>query len=208
MRTNRLIHATILGAGLLMTTEALAGDAHAATNAKTHNPDTTVKQKAQGTSSKIKEDINEAILASRIRVAMMKSLKGADALRVVVQVNGTVATLSGEVEDRASEKMASESARSVQGISAVQSSVVHNPKAPHQADFEMRVRDAILKDNVRLRLLQEVGVPALGIHVTATDGAISLRGNMPNSTTRNKAVEEVRSMADVRRVEDMMTTTP
>jgi osmotically-inducible protein OsmY len=184
--------------GLLLAGPTLAADQKSKT--------TKAKEKVADVAKEINEDINEAVLASKIRVAMLKSLKGADALRVVIGVKGTSATLTGEVEDRASVKVAEETAKSVEGVTTVHSSIKHNPKAAHQENFESNVKDSILVAEVRLRLLQEVGKAALKVHVTATDGVVSLRGEMPDSATRTQALEKVKAMDNVKRVEDLMSS--
>lgn len=197
MRINRsAVQSIIVSAGLLLSATSSAADGK------------TVSTQAKAAAKEAKEDIKEAMLNSKIRLALLKTLKGADSVRVGVTVKGSTAMLSGEVEDRASEKMASEAAKSVAGITAVKSSIKLNPKAPHQDNLEASIKDAVLVSEVRLRLLQEVGESAVGIHITASDGAVSLRGEMPNNTLREKAVLQVKTMPSVTRVEDLMTTTP
>lgn len=182
--------------------------ASAAGAADTRSKTAKVKRKATQTVKAVKQDVNEALLNSRIQLKLLESLKGADALRVSVDMRGTTAHLSGEVENRASVALAAEAARSVQGVSSVKSQVSHNPKAPHQENFDTHVKDGMLMAQVRIRLLQEVGTSAVGIHITATDGVVSLRGEVPNSTTRAAAVDNVKAISDVKRVEDMLTVTP
>lgn len=196
----RLLQVAVLSAGLALAGSAAAGDTRTTT--------TKAKDKATKVAKEVKEDIKETVLNTKIRMTLLKTLKGADALRVNVTVHGTSATLSGEVEDRASEKLASEAAKSVEGVGAVHSKITLNPKAPHQDNFDSRVKDALLVTEVRLRLLQEVGTDAMGISITATDGTVSLRGEMPNSTTRTRAVDNVKQLAGVQTVEDLMSTTP
>jgi len=195
----------VLQAGFVATSMLVVGTAYGADD---KGGEAKPKGKVANAIKEVNQDINEALLASKVRMSLLKSLKGADALRVVLSVQGTTATLSGEVEERASVKVASEAAKSVEGVTAVHSTITHNPKAPHQGDFEAKVKDSILAAEVRLSLLQEVGKAAVGLHITATDGVVSLRGEMPNNTTRNQAVEKVKGMSNVKRVEDLMTTTP
>ena len=202
MRTSiRVLFTGVVAVSLLAFSVASAADPKSKTNA------TKAKEKVTEAVKTVNEDINESILNTKIRMTLLKSLKGADALRVGVKVQGTSALLSGEVEDRASVKVASEAAKSIEGVTDVRSSITHNPKAPHQGDFEAKVKDAVLVAQVRLGLLQEVGKSAVGIHVTATDGVVSLRGELANQKDRYDAVEKVKAMSNVKRVEDLTTVT-
>lgn len=208
-----ILRTGILTTGLLLGGTVLAADAKkptAAAKAKANAKETVkdVKEAAKEARQELKEDINEAMLGSKVRLALLKSLKGADSLRVSVAVHGTAVTLSGEIEDRASEKMASEATKAVEGVGTVTSTITHNPKAPHQENFDRNVKDAMLVSEVRLRLLQDLGTAGIGIHVTATDGAVSLRGSMPNETMHSKSLECVKAITGVTRVEDLMTVTP
>lgn len=84
----------------------------------------------KGQANAARDSVKESMLNAQVRYALLKNLKGADALRVKVEVQGTQVTLGGEVEDRASEKLAGEVARSVAGVTAVKNSITLNPRAP------------------------------------------------------------------------------
>jgi len=193
----KVVQAALMTSGLLVAGTASAADAK------------TSEYKSQSKASEMmdeaKEDVSEATLNTKVRVSLLKSLKGADGLRVKINVQGSTVKLSGEVEDRASLKLAEESAKAVTGVTMVKNRIVHNPKAPHQANFESQVKDAVLASEVRLRLLQDVGDSALEMHITATDGVVSLRGQLPSDEARTRAVANIRDLSGVQRVEDLIT---
>jgi osmotically-inducible protein OsmY len=194
-----VFQAGLVSAGLMLGGQALATD---------HKNVAKAEKKSSGSIKAAKETLNEAMLNSKVRVKLLKTLAGADPLRVEVDVTGTSVRLSGEVEDRASEKIAVEAAKSVDGVTNVRSTIRHNPKAPHQENFEAMLKDSTLTSEVRLNLLQEIGTQAMGIHITSTDGVVSLRGELPNASTRTRALDQVKDMPSVKRVEDLMSVTP
>lgn len=153
------------------------------------------------------ENLDEAILGAKIRMALLKNLKGADGMRIEVIVEGTTVTLAGQVNDRASMKLAGEVAKSVGGVKRVNSSLTLNPKSPKQDSFADQVKDATLVTEVRLALLQELGADAVNIHVAAASGVVSLRGNLPTALARDRAVAVVNAVSSVKRVENLLDVT-
>jgi len=184
--------------GMLMAGPVLADDANTQRS--------TIREKASRATEVAKEDLKESMLNAKVRLALLKGMTGADGLRVKVTVRKSVIYLSGEVKDRASEKLASEMAQSVSGVTSVKSTIRLNPNAPQQDDFESEIRDSILASEVKMRLLEEVGDNAININVEAASGVVSLRGMVPNRTVKNTALEQVRDMNSVTRVEDLLTT--
>ncbi len=198
LTVSKKMQAVVVSMGVLAAGVAgAAGDTKSKTN--------QVKDKAAAVKKEATQDVKEAMLHSKIRLALLKSLKGADALRVNVDVRGTTAVLSGEIEDRASEQIASEATKAVDGVTSVTSTITHNPKAPKQENMESRIKDAMLGTQVKMVLLQDVGPTAMGITVTATDGAVSLRGDLPTEAAHTSAVQKVKAMQDVKRVEDLIS---
>ncbi len=195
---SKMVQAGVVMGGVLVAGQAGAYD----TKLNPSKPST----KSTGVVANAKEDLNEAMLNTKVRMKLLKSLKGADSLRVSVTVKGTTVMLSGEVEDRASEKVASEAAKSVDGVTNVRTFITHNPKAANQDPFEARVKDAMLAAEVRFALLQELGGDATNVHITATDGVVSMRGELANTEARDRAVDMVKEIAGVQRVEDLTST--
>jgi len=188
----------LITGGLLMTGTAVA--------AETVNRYPSIKQRASEATRDVKENLKESLLNAKVRLALLKGMTGADGLRVNVKVINSAVYLSGEVGDRASEKLASEMALAVEGVSSVKSTIRLNINAPQQDDYEATVKDAILSSEVKMTLLQEVGDNALDINVEAASGVVSLRGTVPNTASRNRAVNRVKDLPGVVRVEDLLKT--
>lgn len=190
-------------AGMVISGPALAQDIQA----PSLRPRTTDRERPSDAGTTVKEDLKEAMLNAKVRLALLKGMTGADGLRVNVTVRRDVVYLGGEVRDRASEKLASEMALSVKGVSDVKSNIRLNPDTEQQDDFDALVNDGVLASEVRMGLLKEVGNDALDIHVETANGVVSLRGNVPNAASRYRAVEKVKEIPDVKRVEDLITIT-
>lgn len=153
------------------------------------------------------ENLDEAILSAKIRMALLKGLKGADGMRIEVTVKDSSVALAGEVNDRASMKLASEVAKSVEGVKQVKSTITLNPKSPKQDSFGAEINDATLVTEVRLVLMQELGADAFKIHVAAASGVVSLRGTLSTPLARDRAVSVVNALSAVKRVEDLIEVT-
>jgi osmotically-inducible protein OsmY len=154
------------------------------------------------------EDLQEAMLSGSIHVALLKAVKGADALRISVSCYGSSATLSGAVQDRGSEKLAMAAARQVQGVTAVHSVITVNPRAALQDNLDAHLRDAMVVANVKVLLLQELGATAIRLHVTGANGVVSLSGEIPATASRPTVLKHVQETPGVLRVEDLMTAAP
>jgi hyperosmotically inducible protein len=150
------------------------------------------------------ENLDEAILGAKIRMALLKSLKGADGMRIEVTVTGQDVVLAGEVHDRASMKLASEVVKAVEGVRNVKSTLTLDPKSPKQDSFSAQVNDATLVTEVRLALLEQIGAEAFSIHVAAASGVVSLRGELPSKEERERALKTVNAISSVKRVENLI----
>jgi len=166
----------------------------------------SIQERASKATQAAKEDLKESMLNAKVRLALLKGMTGADGLRVKVTVRNSEVFLSGEVKDRASEKLAAEMAQSVSGVTSVKSTIRLNPNAPQQDNFEAEIRDSILASEVKMRLLEEVGDTAMNINVETANGVVSLRGTVPNRTAKKNAIKHVEEMNGVNRVEDLLTT--
>ena len=185
----------LLTGGILMTGTAVA-------EAVNRNP--SIRERASQATRDVKENLRESLLNAKVRVALLKGMTGADGLRVNVKVINSAVFLSGEVGDRAREKLAPEMALAVDGVRSVKSTIRLNINARQQDDYESTVKDAILSSEVKMTLLQEVGDNAMDINVEAASGVVSLRGTVPNTASRNRAVDRVKDLPGVVRVEDLL----
>lgn len=162
------------------------------------------KEATEEAKAVVRNYLAEATLNSRVRVALLKNLKGSDGLRISVEVNGGTVTLTGEVQERATQKLAPEVVKSVDGAKFVKNLLTLSKDAPHQDDMAGKVHDAMLESSVKLRLLQEVGEVAMKIEVEAADTTVSLRGAVPDVATKEKLVASARKVEGVKDVTDLI----
>jgi hyperosmotically inducible protein len=143
--------------------------------------------------SAVRDQVADALLLTRIRVALLEQL-GSDGLRVQISARDGEVELSGYVRKRSSREFAEQAARSVSGVRnriAVASEGGGNeaPVARVVGKVERDVANAVLEGKVKARLLEGIGRVALDIEVEARDGIVSLSGTVPDSAREKLAVQ-------------------
>ena len=205
-RRRTLVHA--LHIGVLLSGTLLAAPASAeVTRGNRRSMDERLldaREDVQRRPRDLRQEVKDAVLNGRIRAALLKSLRGADGLRVDVQSTRGAVTLTGEVKDRPSQRLAVEVARVVCGVTTVQNFLKLNPRVRNQESQAARLQDAALQTDVKLRLLDAVGDSALKIHVEATSGVVSLRGPVTDEVVSKRAAISAAGAPGVTRVENLM----
>lgn len=155
-------------------------------------------------------DVSDASVEADVYVALLEKL-GRDGLPIDVEVRGGRATLTGEVEQRSTQELAEEVARSVPGVRRVDNRVTAPSggtarTAPGQAvdHAGMEVEDAVLEARVGKNLLAEIGRHALGLEVECSDGVVSLRGTLPDDERRRIALRAAETTSGVQKVVDLL----
>jgi len=159
----------------------------------------------------VRDDVTEALLATRVRIALLEHLKG-DGLKVRMEIDGSRVTLRGEVTRRSSQELAEEVVKSVSGVKEVRNHITvaeegaaTKPPLTAAADkVEREVNDAWLEASVKAHLLEELGRVAFAIEVEATDGVVSLSGSVPDSARRELAVKAAKKARGVIQVHDLL----
>ena len=126
------------------------------------------------------DSVGEALLVTRVRVALLDHLKE-DGLRVSIVTHGGAVELSGAVKSRSSVELAPRVAASVKGVRSVRSRVTladgsqgpEPPVARVVGSVERKVGDALLDARVKARLLEQLGKVAFKIDVDATEGVVT-----------------------------------
>jgi osmotically-inducible protein OsmY len=162
--------------------------------------------------SQVADSVSDALLATRIRVALLNHLKE-DGLRVTIEANDAHVTLSGAVKNRPSVDLAPRVARSVKGVRSVESRISlagendasEPPVARVVGKVERGVSDALLDARVKTRLLEELGKVAFKVEVDSSDGVVSLSGTVPDAPRQRLAVSIARSTSGVKEVHDLLT---
>jgi len=164
--------------------------------------------------SAVSDELADAILKTKIRVAMLEHLKS-DGLRVQIDVKAGVVELSGQVGKRANRMLARDVAASVEGVREVRSRVEVAPAEatpPPVAKFVGTVEhgfgDALLQAKVKGKLLEELGKTAFKVDVDAADGVVSLTGTVPDEARRELAVRTARATDGVKELHDLLKIAP
>ena len=159
----------------------------------------------------VTDSVGEALLVTRIRVALLDRLKE-DGLRVSIATHDGVVDLSGAVKNRSSVELAARAAASVKGVRSVRSRVTladgtqgpEPPVARVVGTVERSVGDALLEARVKGRLLEQLGKVAFKVDVDAADGVVTLSGAVPDAARRKLAADIARATSGVRDVRDRL----
>ena len=158
--------------------------------------------------------VNEALLALKVRARLLEEIRD-DALSIGVEARGQAIILTGEVKQQASLGRAETVARSVDGVTQVNSKLT-NPRgedAPRAVSFVTldnghALADALLETRIRRILLARYGGGVMKIAVEAYDGVVSLSGSVPTGAQRDQAMRAARASRGVRLVRDLMSVGP
>lgn len=170
----------------------------------------TVPGTARGGWAGEEESVEDASLGADVRLALIEKL-GFDALGIRVDATGGRIDLTGRVEKRATQELAEEVARSVEGVSRVNNSVTlkdqggsETPVGQAVSSTEMEVQDAALELRVGKNLLGEIGRHALSLEVESTDGVVTVRGEVPDRQRKELALRAARETDGVTKVIDLL----
>jgi hyperosmotically inducible periplasmic protein len=156
-------------------------------------------------------DVAEALVAARVRIALLEHLKG-DAFAIHVELKGGGVVLTGTVSRRASRELATQVAASVEGVRSVSNRIELTVESQGNESSVSRaleqaqsaVDDALLAAHVKLRLIEELGRVAFDIEVEATDGVVSLSGTVPDAARRELASRVARATKGVGELHDLL----
>jgi osmotically-inducible protein OsmY len=162
---------------------------------------------AQTTAEKVDSEVSQALTAVALKTKLITKL-GADGLRIHVDIQGSKAVLTGQVEKKESQELAKEVALSVTDVKEVDNRLTQNPAKETSAmkDIELEIKDGVLESRVKNALLTEVGRNALKVEVEATNGVVSLRGTVPTDEVSKIAVAKTKSVSGVTKVVNLLKT--
>ncbi len=197
-----------LAAASLLLSAAAAG---AATPTPTPGPAARAGATVDQTWSSVSGSVSEALLITRVRVALLERL-GDDGLRVTINSRQGAVELSGQVEKQENVELAGRVARTVDGVrtvtngvtAAAEGQLLEPPVARTMSKVEHGVADALLETHVKMRLIGELGTVAFKIGVTASRGVVTLSGTVPDAERRRVAVRIAGATTDVKEVRDQL----
>ena len=138
---------------------------------------------------------------------------GWDATSIEIEIDDGTVTLSGEVSEPVTKKMAKQIAKSFEATTKVHNRIevqddsaeeTETPVADAVATAEEKVQDAVLETRVKTKLLSELGRHGFDVEVEAADGVVSLRGELPDEQRREVALETVRNFEGVDEVINLL----
>lgn len=141
--------------------------------------------------------IKDALLVAAVKA----TLAGDDldsAQHVGVTVRAGVATLTGNVRTAAQKERDVKLAAGVTGIT----SVIDRLHVGGKAGATKSAADLALSARVAGSLAAQTGVNALGVHVGALDGSVTLEGRAPTPAIKETMLDVTRKTAGVRNVVD------
>lgn len=135
-----------------------------------------------------------AALGLRVKLELLQKL-GADSLRVDVEATAGSVVLSGTVKKRATSELASEVARQVAGVTAVDNRIqVADAGAggvdQALAEAEKELADAALETRVRIALVDRLGSDGFRIGTDAASGVLTLE--FPKGVEKGRRREAIR----------------
>jgi osmotically-inducible protein OsmY len=186
--------------GFLLAALLLAGCASTVPTPQSQAGDETVRE----------QDVADARLAADVRLALLEKL-GEDVLGVTVEAKGGRVTLIGAVDERSTQELAEEVAKSVPGVVRVNNRLFSRRESPESTTVgravgttEREVDDAVLEMRIGKNLLGEIGRYALDLEVEVTDGVVSLRGTLPDPERKSLALKAAEGTSGVERVIDLL----
>ncbi len=142
----------------------------------------------------------------KIQTLMVEKL-GDDAKTIRAAVVGDKAILTGQVQEKWTAELCKEVALTVPGIAKVDDQVTSKKAAGiFHGKMAAETEDAALESTVKSKLSDQVGKDYSGaLEVEASDGVVSLRGNLPDATRREQAIKAAAGVAGVKKVIDLIS---
>lgn len=199
-----------IGIAWMTALASLLGVVALAATTPTPGPAARAGQAIDKVMATVTDEVGDALLVTRVRVALLEHLRG-DGLRVRIEARGGVVTLDGMVDRRSSVPLAEEVTRSLDGVSEVHNRIklasaaeAGKGVAGAVGKAEREVNDAILEARIKAVLLDQLGRVGFKIEGEATDGVVSLTGTVPDDTRRVLAGDVTAKVSGVKELHNLL----
>lgn len=155
---------------------------------------------AAAPSTTVGNDIDDAVVSTRVRSALMANPK-INSYDFKVDTRKGEVMLSGFVDDQSQLELATATTRAVEGVKTVQNNVTLKGAA---ATVGNKVDDGITTTRVKSALLADPGIKSLEIGVVTRIDEVQLSGYVDNQQQMNRAVEIASGVPGVRTVTNEM----
>ena len=161
----------------------------------------------------VRETMSERIADARHEAQILTSFSMNRHLRdyaFTVSVNGTRASIGGNVEDEVAKDLAGHIARRVDGITEVDNDIVvdagyiRTTSAETTRRFGDTIDDATIDASIKYKMLWNSRTDGLDIHVASDNGRVRLSGTAGSDAERNLAVRIARDTAGVTSVDNQI----
>lgn len=145
---------------------------------------------------------------AQLRRLMVDKL-GTDAEGIRVTLVDDEAILTGTVQERATQELAKEVALNFNGVGKVDNQLeAATDDTVVSGQLANEAEDARLEIEVKRAVSGELGQHAKEVEVEVTDGAVSLRGPVPDQTRLELALGAAAKVEGIHKVVDLLTVKP
>jgi len=142
----------------------------------------------------------EAMIAAKLVEAF-----GDDAKTISVTLKDGKATLAGTVNARSTQELAEQVALYFPEVKKVENNVTAaTERGVGKGKIKDEAADASLESAAKSALAKEIGEYAKDVEVEAADGAVSLRGTLPDHARHKLATDAMSRVKDVKKVVDLI----
>jgi len=150
---------------------------------------------------------DNAATTARIKTALLAD-KSAPGLKINVDTNAGVVTLSGQVDTAAQKTRAEQIAKQTQGVARVINHLTIKPKIPGKRGAGEVVNDASITTKIKAALLADKTAPGMKINVDTKLGVVTLSGQVDSDAQKKRAEEMARQTKGVTKVINQLTIKP
>lgn len=147
---------------------------------------------------KWEQDISDSVITTKITAKFAES-KNLNPLKIAVDTQDGVVTLSGYVKDRQAYVDALRIAKDTKGVKTVKDNELHIKKvnmALTDAYITARVEAAVLKAKV----LDDETIPLVGINAKTVNGEVTLSGAVGNAQSIAYIIKRVNTIQGVKKI--------
>ena len=187
MKQGKFLKAAIVATVLIVNTVPLLA---------TEVPNTTKSKSTVG------EKIDDTVITTQVKMALMKESSTATLGTDVSTTNGVV-LLQGTVQDNTERDMTTKVAASVQGVKSVENEMkVTNELTSTVSE---RLEDSAITTKVKMALTLHASTGALRTSVTTTDLVVTVSGKAKNKAEKELVTKVVEDVEGVKKVINNMT---
>lgn len=160
------------------------------------------KENATKAKATVGERIDDTVITTQVKIALMKDSSTATFGTDVTTTNGIVA-LKGTVQTNAEKDMTTRVVAGVQGVKGVQ----NNMKVTNEQTTTVveKMEDATITTKVKMALAVHYSTGALRTSVTTTDSIVTVGGKAKNEAERELVTKVVEDIEGVKKVINTMT---